>query len=811
QRFLYRYLIFVGVVSAFFLVFFANFWAAARYLAATDGQETKKSRIKPLHAFLRGSLSAYAFLSVALAVPIALPLYSRWEDTLLFLFSEKSGVVGSVFGKDITYYLFDFPLYVTIQSRLLLGFAVVGIVVGALYWVKRREAGHWTRLPLFPRIHLTVLAALLVGLQAWNFVLHHHALLMVDSHQPLFFGPGYVEMMVRLPLLWAAFFLVLATGLSLLVTIHTQKGVRVLAGFAALLPLVLGAGYSDFLTDWVQKYNVSPNEIAKEKPYIANSIRATLQAFGLDRVEHREYSLSDKPTPEGGDQERSLRNVPVWDREYLMDYYFQIQGIRPYYKFADVDVDRYNVGNASQQVYLAAREMDLSRLPAYARSWINVHLRYTHGQGVVMTPAAQSGEEGMVWFIRDIPPGSDFGFSIENPDIYYGTEPYPWIMAPNDTGELDRPGQGEDLLASYEGKGGVLLSGFWKKLLMSMYLGDRNLLFTTKANEKSRVLFRRNIVERIRHLTPFLVLDQDPYIVVTNDRLHWVQDAYTTSDRYPNAEGFPGSYNYIRNSVKIVVDAYDGTVSYYIADPEDPIIRAYDRIYPGLFLTLDKMPQELARHLRYPKDLFAAQMEKYAKYHQTNPEIFYQQQDLWEFAKTYYKKGEQARPMQPYYLTVDLIREDRQEFLLISPMSPFRRENLRSLAIGRCDGENRGRILIYEFPQGQQVFGPSQVSTVIDQDPDIAQQFTLWDQAGSEVRRGRMIILPINHSIIYFQPVYLRSVTASRFPELKRVIASDGTIAVMDVSVEKALEKMEERLRVRNSQSEKRFPIQPNS
>jgi hypothetical protein len=478
-----------------------------------------------------------------------------------------------------------------------------------------------------------------------------------------------------------------------------------------------------------------------------------------------------------------------------------------------VDVGRYTVNGIYQQVFLAARELSQKQLPEGARNWINEHLSYTHGYGAVMTPASQGGNEPMTWFLQGIPPESQYGFSIEEPGIYFGLEAFSYVMAPNDAGEIDYPKGNTNVMTNYQGKDGVPVSSLFRKLIFAAYFEDRNIFFTTRTNPKSKILFRQNIIERIRTLTPYLHLDRNPYLVVTPKRLYWIQDAYTVSDWYPNATPSSGekqTLNYIRNSVKVVVDAYNGTVDYYVFDLKDPIIQAYSRIYPGVFKDRQQMPPELMSQVRYPQDLFEIQMSTYAKYQQTDPEVFYQQEDMWEFAKTF--SGNQAVGIKPYYLTLDLIDSTRFDFLLLLPMSPKGRDNLRALTIVGCDPPHYGKIIVYNFPKGKLVYGPSQIYALINQDTRISEQFTLWDQSGSQVARGNMIILPIGKVMLYIQPIYLQSTTRLKIPELKRLIMSQGEIVIMEPSLEEAYMKLQERIKVEAERQDKRFqPLLPGA
>lgn len=820
QRTLYQYAVLASVSIFFFLVFFLNFWIASRYLGTTASPVTKsrtaasfKSYRVLLKMFQTGSMWVYTPLSAILAIVIALPLYQRWETFLLYLFAPRTGATDTFFHKDISYYLFSYPIYIRIQRHLLITFAILLAGLLLLYWIEKKVLSRQEkRLPQGARLHLSILVLLTFLLEIWDFGLQRYELLYSTNHLPLFYGGGYVEMKVVLPLIWIALVCLAGTALSLVYFLNTRKGVRVFAIFAAAFIVAAFVRYSDFLPRVVQKYVVKPNEISKERPYIENNIRQTLAAWRLDDVEIRDFSPERIPTDIAiPDIQAILRNTPVWDGELLDVVYKQSQGLRTYYDFPSVNVDRYTVNNVYQQVFLAAREINHSLLPEGARNWVNEHLSYTHGYGVVMTPAGQGGDEPMVWFLRGLPPESDYGFKIEQPAIYFGRITNDYVIAPNNSGEIAYPRGVSNVISSYQGKGGVPIDSLFKRLIFAVYYKEKNIFFTTKLNENSRILFRQNITERIHALAPYLILDHDPYLVVTSKKLYWIQDAYTSSEYYPASmpsKAGGASVNYMRNSVKIVVDAYDGTVDFYIFDDKDPIVRAYSRIYPGLFREAGQMPEELKAHVRYPEDVFEIQMAIYEKYHQTDPEVFYQQEDLWEFAKTF--RWRESSEIRPYYLTLDLVQPGRFDFLLLQPMSPAGRDNLRALTLVSCDRPYYGKIIVYNFPKGELVFGPAQIYALMNQDTKLSEQFTLWDQSGSQVDRGKMIILPIGKVILYIQPVYLKAATKVNIPELKRLIVSQGQFVVMEPSLEEAYTRLQERIKAEQERVERRFaPLLP--
>ena len=809
---LYQYLVFAVVAVIFCLAFYLNFRLASRFRGGRPPVATnasRKSYAGIVKAFQAGSLLFYGPLSLILCIPIAVPLFSNWEKFLFFLFGPAMGVTDPFFSQDISFYLFRFSIYTLLQNRLLLAAIVLLLGTGLIYLMKNRLAGekafHFTG---GARWHLSLLAVLVIALVLWHFLLARYALVFDRSHEPMFTGPGYVQMKVMLPLIWATIGLTTAVAVLLMAVVHLKKGVKGLAVAVVLLAAVQVMYQTAWLNRLVQTYIVQPNESEKEKPYIAKNIEATLDAYNLNRVVVNDFPYQRFPVSNSVAQvKNTLRNIPVWDAETLDLVFKQLQELRTYYTFPQVSVGRYVVGGNYQQVFLAAREMEYENLPTGAKNWTNEHLTYTHGFGVVMTPASQNSGDSMTWFIDNIPPKSDYGLILGQPRIYYGLGKYPYAIAPNRAGEMDYPKGDSNVTADYTGQGGVLVSSLFRRLVFAYTQKDKNLLFSGSFSKESRILIRRNVQERIHHLTPFLTLDRTPYVAATAGGIFWIIDAYTTSSQYPAAafhteEG--AVLNYLRNSVKVVVNAFSGKVDYYVYDPSDPIIRTYQRIYPGLFKDKAQMPADLQPHVRYPKDFFDIQMAIYAKYHQTDPQVFYQQEDLWTFAET--RTNETTVALKPYYLTLELMTPGQLDFLLLLPMFPKGRDNLRSLAIVGCDGPNYGKIIIYNFPKGELVYGPAQIDALINQDPTIAQQFTLWDQAGSSLVKGKMIILPIENSVLFIQPVYLKSTSRVTIPELQRIIMSEGRVAVMETSLEKAYSVLRGRVAEELKGVEKRFP-----
>jgi uncharacterized membrane protein (UPF0182 family) len=814
-RTLYRYFLSGGITLFFFLVFFFNFWAASRFLGVDQEAFSELGNVPAgtryrnlLRLFQTGSLQVYTPLSLILGIIIAVPFYQQWEAALLFLFGPGAGVQDPVYGNDVSFYLFSYPIFQLIQTELLITSIILTIAIAVLYWTEHQLVpSHKKEWPVGARIHVTGLFFLTALLLVWGFILERYQLLYTEKHEPGFFGPGFVEIRYHLPLIWLSILMLSGAFVAGAVYLHTRKGLKTLLGFSAGFLLVAALRHLPSIPQGIDRFIVKPNPVKTEREFMKNNIEATLAAYDLDKVKTLDVTVaSDAGEMKDVTLRPRLHNIPVWDHEYLDDVYRQLQGIRPYYNFPDVDVSRYDINGRTEQVNLAGRELNISRLPQEAQNWENTHLRYTHGYGAVITPAAQRAAEPMQWFLKDLSLHSDVGFRLEKPDIYYGMENLTYAIVPNRLNVAGISSGDVDASQNYTGRGDVRLSSLFRRLLFAIYLRDEKMFFSTNIDENSKVLFRRNVVDRIKTLTPYLSLDHDPYIVVTPQRLYWIQDAYATSDWYPvskpsvfrfNGDVRDRHFNYIRNSVKIVVDAFDGTVDYYIVDPSDPVIEAYRRAYPGVFKDVGAMPPLLRQQLRYPKDIFSIQMNTYARYHQTQPELFFEQGETWDFAKV------NNNIVVPYYLTTSLQGcEGVENFVLINPMTPIGRSNLSALAIGgsldfRCGEMQSKNILVYKFRKETQVEGSSQISALIDQDPEISQQFALWDQKGSHVIRGRIILLPIANMILYVQPVYLISTSQIKIPELTRVILSMGYEVVMDTTLDRALDRLEERLKIR--------------
>jgi uncharacterized membrane protein (UPF0182 family) len=726
-----------------------------------------------------------------LAVLVALGAAGQWRTVLQAAYGTPFGVTDPVFGRDVGYYVFTLPAIELVTGLVygLLLLTLVAVVLPVHLFRGEIERSPRGGISVGPRaqMHLAVLVGLALIVTAVRIHFIRIPGLLFGNHLPLT-GANYVDLHTRLPALHVLSVVALVGGVLILwagirgrlVTMAVRVAVVYLA--AAVLTALVPAGY--------QRLVVAPNELARETPQITNHIRATRQAWGLDVVQERELSSDTRLTPELVAANRAtIDNVRLWDREPLLQTFGQIQSIRTYYDFLAVDDDRYRIGGQLRQVLLSAREMNTASLPT--RGFINEHLTYTHGMGLTLGPSNAVTSEGLpVLFIKDLPPVSTIDVRVTKPQIYYGEMSNDFVLAPSQQREFDYPaGEGDAAAYStYDGRGGVPVGSFARRLLYAVRFGSLNILLSDDLTDKTRILYYRDVNERAERALPFVVFDRDAYLVITADgRLVWMLDGYTTSNRYPYARAVDGgSVNYMRNSVKVTVDAYDGTVRAYLADASDPIIRTLTRVYPGLLQPLDSMPGDLRAHVRYPQDLFQLQTALFATYHMANPETFYHREDQWQIpnvpggTNTSESQNRSAPEAFLRHMVMRLPGEREPEFILMRPFTPRQKDNLAAWMVARNDGANYGKLEVFRFPRQSLVFGPNQIVNRINQDTKVAGQITLWDQRGSEVVRGELLVLPIGGALIYVQPLYLRA-QGGRIPELKRVVAAhEGRVAMAE-------------------------------
>ena len=741
-------------------------------------------------------------VAILLGFFAALQAASHWESLLLFLNSVPFGLADPLFGRDIGFYVFQLPALTALYNWLSFSLGLTFLATAFTYLVYRGV--QYTQRGLFlterARTHLFSLVAIVLLIKAGGYFLDTFSLLY--SSRGAAFGASYADVYANLPILRIISVLALAAA-GLCFTQIFRPGFRYM--LAGLGPLVLVHVVGLYLyPSFLQRFRVVPNEIDAERPFIKRSIEFTRRAYGLDKVESKDFPAEEQLT--AADLKRNdatIKNIRLWEHRPLLATYAQLQEIRTYYKFVDVDNDRYLIDGTYRQVMLSAREISHQHLPS--RIWINEHLTYTHGYGVVFGPVNQVTPEGLPeFFIKDIPPVSVGPLKITRPEIYYGELANDYVFVKTKAQELDYPAGDQNIYTAYTGKGGVAISSLWRKLLFSARYATLRIALSNDITRESRILYHRQIQERVKKIAPFITFDRDAYLVIAEGgRLFWIVDGYTTSNRYPYSEPTGRLGNYIRNSVKAVVDAYDGTVSFYLSNPEDPIILAYAKIFPGLLKLLDAMPASLRAHIRYPQDLFAVQARIYATYHMQDPQVFYNKEDLLSIPS---QAGEQQEPdigrmmgrvemretereIDPYYTIMRLPDEKKEEFVLLLPFTPNKKDNMRAWLAARSDPPNYGKLIALDFPKAKLVYGPKQIHARIDQDASISQQLSLWNQRGSQVIRGSMLAIPIEKSLLYVQPLYLAAEKGS-LPELKRVIVAFGNQIAMEENLELALQRI---------------------
>ena len=761
----------------------------------------------------------------------------QWNMVLSYLNQHPFGSTDPVFGKDIGFYVFSLPFYLFMREQLLI-ILLFAALVTVIWYVKDGGVQIIGELVVaedrptsLPKVkvadnvgkHLLVLAGILILLVAWGYHLKAYGVLY--STQGPAFGASYTDVTIKvlayrllmvMSVLLCLFVIYNAFKLKIkLLLISTAVWVGAIVILATGIPVL------------VQQFVVKPNELAKESPYIAHNIDFTRRAYNLNNIKEVDFEVNNNLSADDiKDHAVTIQNIRIWDERPLLQTYRQIQSIRLYYDFNNVDVDRYRIDNQYRQVMLAARELVVDQLPPQAQTWVNRHLIYTHGYGLAMSPVNEVTAEGLPeLMIKDVPPAVDIDLKIDRPEIYFGEKTSEYILVQTSAQEFDYPKGDKNVYATYLGQGGVPISSFMRRLLFAIEFQDPQILFTTYLTPDSRIMFNRRIRNRVIAIAPFLSYDTDPYMVVSGGRLLWIQDAYTASNMYPYSKRSKTPFrkkelNYIRNSVKVVIDAYDGHVTYYMIDTQDPILKTYSKVYPALFKSLDEMSADLKKHLRYPNDLFEIQVQTYAKYHMQDVQVFYNQEDLWEPPDEIY--GDNRQMMKPYYIIMKLPDEAKEEFLLMLPYTPSKKDNMIGWLAARSDLPHYGSLLVYKLSKDKLVYGPMQVEARIDQQTDISRELSLWGQRGSRVIRGNLLAIPVGDSFIYVEPIYLEAeqepqretqagppskggqaqgqqsarpartgiTTTAALPELKRVIVALGNRVAMEKRLEHALSRV---------------------
>jgi len=726
-------------------------------------------------------------VSVGFGVLTGISMSTEWETLLRFIHQTPFGISDPLHGRDVAFYVFTLPVHRIVFNSAGFLLLLTALVVALIYFFAGSINFLGGRVNVHPRAraHLGGLIAGYLLLKAWGYWLD--AFELVYSPRGVAFGAGYTDVHAHLPVFRIMTVLsVLAAGIAL----WYIKARDIRWFYAAIAVMLVGSvGLGTAYPAAIQRLVVQPNEIQMERPYIEYNIDYTRTAYGLDEVTEVPFAALDTLDWEQLEQNMdTVENVRLWDWQPLLETYRQLHTIRAYYNFPDADVDRYMVNGEYQQVLIAARELDYTQVPG-AETWVNRRLQYTHGHGVVMSPAAEFTEEGLPhMYIRDIPPESEIDIQVENPSIYYGEMTQDYVISNTHEPELHYPSGDTNVYMHYDGTGGVALGGLLRRSAFALRFGDYNLVLSAALHPESRIMYHRGLQDRIRRAAPFLMLDDDPYIVVCTDenRLFWIQDAYTHTTRFPYSEPYTRRTNYLRNSVKVVVDAYNGDMDFYIFDEDDAIVQTYEAIFPDLFEPMEEMPETLSSHVRYPMGLFETQMEMFRTYHMTDPVVFYNKEDLWAFPEETFRG--QTRRMTPYYIMANLPQVGEElEFLTMMPFTPEHRDVMIAWAAGRSDLENYGELVVYLMPKGRTVLGPSQIEARIDQDDEISQLFTLWGQSGSSVIRGNLLALPIEESLLYVEPIYLEAVDRG-LPELRRVVVAHGRRLAMGRSVAEAME-----------------------
>ncbi|HTM04945.1 MAG TPA: UPF0182 family protein [Vicinamibacterales bacterium] len=723
-------------------------------------------------------------LSVIVALLAGLIATSQWQTWLTWLHAVPFGQVDPLLGHDASFYVFTLPFLEFVHGTAETLVILAGLACGAIYVMAGSlAAGFPTRLslPRPVRRHLSLLAAALFAVLALGAWIERAEYLTQAGN--LIHGATYADAHARIP---ATLALTVVAALGVVLAAYHATARRswplVTAGVLYVVIAVGGNVYGSLL----QRFVVTPNEEVQETPFIEHNIAGTRQGFGLQKVEERALSGDAELTRDDIVRNRAtLDNVRLWDQGPLRDTFGQLQEIRTYYDFVTVDNDRYMINGMLRQVMLSARELNWGALPN--KTWVNDHLTFTHGYGLTLGPVNQVSNEGLpVLYIRNMPPETEAGLKVDQPSIYFGELSNDYIIVGNKTAEFDYPSGDDNVSTHYSGRAGVPLDSLWKKFAFAMRFRDYQILVSEAIGSQARILFTRNIVSRVTTLAPFLTFDRDPYLVLADGRLYWMIDAYTTSGGYPYSTA-AGDTNYIRNSVKFVVDAYQGTTTAYLADPTDPIALTYQKIFPDLFKPLSAMPATLRAHIRYPEDLFRIQATMYARYHMTEPAVFYNREDQWQIPSV--DDSEQGTPMLPYYTVMRLPGQTDEEFIQMLPFSPQRRDNLAAWLVARSDPEHYGQLEVFQFPKQKLVYGPRQVVARINQDQTISPVITLWNQQGSQVLWGTLMVIPIEESLIYVRPLYLRG-SGGQIPELRRVVVAYQNQIVMEPTLDAGLARL---------------------
>ena len=783
-------ILFVGSFSIAFIYMLVNVLIALR---VRSGPGLRAVGIK--RSSVRSGIGAVALVAAALvALVLSGGAGTQWMNLALFQHASPTGVAEPVLGQDISFYLLTLPFLHSIANWALgLGFMATLVITILYAW--RGDTFDLNFSPMSIAHLSAMLAVFALVLAGWMWLGRYD--LLYAHNTGVVWGAAYTDVNARLPLytFQAAAGVVLAGALVANIWLK-RRAVPVTAAGIWVAMLVIGQAYPSV----IQSFFVTPSAKSYELPYIEREIGGTQAAYGLSNVKVSQFT-GDKPLSlqEVQNDQATVDNLRLWDFGPLKDTYDQLQTIRTYYTFYDIDIDRYNIANAIKQLEISAREFDFAKLQDAAKNWVNQHLIYTHGYGLAASPVNAVAGEGLpAYVVGDLPPAGQL--KVTQPAIYFGEVTTNYALAPSNTAEFDYPQGNKDVFTAYAGTHGVQMTEV-NKALWSLKLGDFNLLVSSQVTSKTEMLYRRNILERAKELAPFLTFDGDPYVVVVDGRTYWILDAYTMGATYPYAQTVtfqpntnPVDINYVRNSVKVVIDAYEGTADFYVIDPKDPIIKAYQATFPSMFKSIDSMPTGLRSHLRVPVDLFNTQVQIYATYHVTadanGANVFFSREDVWDVPTAQNAPGAAATVVEPYYVLFRLPGEQTPEFLLIMPFTPHGKNNLVSWMAARNDGAHYGEYVSYDLPKDKVIFGPQQVANRINENTTISKDFTLFHQAGSQVLQGNLLVVPIGDSFLYFEPIYLRATQTTSLPELKKVILADAANVVYTDTLQQAIDQL---------------------
>jgi len=829
----------LGVWVVFILIIALNLYAASRLSpGGAQGMAFHPDGGYLAQLGISGRTGSILFMVIVLFISVIFATKGsyEWDMFLRYVYQQPFESTDPIFHKDISFYVFSLPFYLFVQNGLLILFIFTGLLIMGWYLKEGglQIIGDLTpvegRPPSMPKItiapsvtkHLLFLAGIVVILLAWGYHLKVYKLLY-STYGPAF-GASYTD--INIKILAYRILIVLSLVLAALLFYSTRHPRKRLIWMGVGIWVAAVVVFATLLPTIIQKVIVKPNELAKESTYIAYNIEGTRKAYNLNKVTEVDFPVTETLSKQDIEtQQLTIQNIRIWDERPLLQTYRQIQSIRLYYDFTNIDVDRYVINGQLRQVTLAARELMVNQLPAQANTWVNRHLIYTHGYGLALSPVNEVSSEGLPrLLIKDLPPTFEADLKLDRPELYYGEKTEEYVLVKTKTKEFDYPRGDKNVYTIYQGTGGVPITSFFRRALFALEFLDPQIIFTTYLNPESRIMYNRRIGTRVRTIAPFLEYDADPYLAISGGKLYWIQDAYTSSHMYPYSRR---SYkylnnkklNYIRNSVKVTIDAYNGDVRFYIVDEKDPLVQTYARIFPDLFKPFDEIPPGLKKHIRYPKDLFEIQVDTYKTYHMEDVQVFYNQEDLWQIPDEIY--SDKRQEMEPYYVIVKLPGDDKEEFLLMIPFTPSKKDNMIGWLAAKSDLPDYGNLVVYKLPKEKLVYGPMQIEARVDQQTEISRELSLWGQRGSRVIRGNLLAIPISDSFIYVEPIYLEAKQeaseeasqtqaqpkglrksrrgqtgapskldtsrAASLPELKRVIVAFGNRLVMDKDLDTAL------------------------